>query len=151
MVRAVSAGKLSSFRVYVQKSEALIHLLSPGVRTLPISQLSSGKEVSQVARSQLCLLAEDEGSTGPCPRSSVAFVAHMLSSGQNVLGVLGFMRHGESSGALDTLGQIHKEDGRAVLTRKNPSLWLGRVPLFLFLLTQDPSRSLELMFLSTHS
>jgi hypothetical protein len=50
---------------------------------------------------QLCLLAEDEGLKGPCLRSSVASVTHVLPSDHEVLGVLGVLRHGESSGALD--------------------------------------------------
>ena len=36
MVRALSAGKLSSYRAGVQKSGALIYILSPGVRVLPV-------------------------------------------------------------------------------------------------------------------
>ena len=103
MVRALSAGKLSSCRAGVQQSGALIHLLSSGVRTLPVGQLSSGKEGAQGSGSQLCLLAEDEGLKGPCPRSSVASVAHVLSGDQEVLGVLGVLWHGESSGALGAL------------------------------------------------
>ena len=34
----------------------------------------------------------------------------MLSGDQEVLGVLGVLQHGESSGAIDTLGQVHTED-----------------------------------------
>ena len=37
----------------------------------------------------------------------------MLSSDPKVLGVLGSLRNGESSGALDALGQVHTEDGGA--------------------------------------
>ena len=37
----------------------------------------------------------------------------MLSGDQEVLGVLGVLWHGESSGALDALGQVHTEDGGA--------------------------------------
>ena len=37
----------------------------------------------------------------------------MLSGDQEVLGVLGVLWHGESSGALDALGQVHAEDGGA--------------------------------------
>ena len=37
----------------------------------------------------------------------------MLSGDQEVLGVLGVLRRGESSGALDALGWVHAEDGRA--------------------------------------
>ena len=50
---------------------------------------------------------------GPCPRSSVASVAHELSSDLEVLGVLGVLRCRESSGALDNLVQVHAEDGGA--------------------------------------
>ena len=87
----------------VQKSGALIHLLSPVVRALPVGRITFDKEGSQGSGSQLCLLAEDEGPKGPCPRSSVASVAHVLSSDHEVLGVLGVLQRGESSGALDTL------------------------------------------------
>jgi hypothetical protein len=37
----------------------------------------------------------------------------MLSGDQEVLGVLGVLRRGKSSGALDALGRVHAEDGRA--------------------------------------
>ena len=37
----------------------------------------------------------------------------MFSGDQEVLGVLGVLRCGESSGVLDALGQVHAEDGRA--------------------------------------
>ena len=57
--------------------------------------------------SELCFLAEDEGPKGPCPRSSVA---HVLSSGHKVLGVLGVLWCGESSGALGALCQDQTED-----------------------------------------
>jgi hypothetical protein len=79
----------------------------------PCSWLSSGKECVQVSGSQLCLLAEDEDSRGPWPRSSVASIAHVLSGDQEVLGVLGVLWLGESSGALDALGRVHAEDGSA--------------------------------------
>jgi hypothetical protein len=69
-----SAGKLSSCRGCAQKSGAQIHLLIPGVRALPGGQLSSDREGVQGSGSLLCLLAEDEGPEGPCPRSSVASV-----------------------------------------------------------------------------
>jgi hypothetical protein len=36
VVRALSAGKLSSFRADIQQSGALIHLLHSGVRTLSL-------------------------------------------------------------------------------------------------------------------
>ena len=35
----------------------------------------------------------------------------MFSGDQEVLGVLGVLRCGESSGALDALSQVHAEDG----------------------------------------
>jgi hypothetical protein len=113
VVRALSVGKLSSCRAGVQKSGALIHPLSPGVRAFPVSRLSSGKEVAQGSGSQLCLLAEDECLKGPCARNFVASVAHVLSSDQVVLGVLGVLWCGESSGALDALSRVHVEDGGA--------------------------------------
>ena len=37
----------------------------------------------------------------------------MLSGDQEVLGVLGVLWHGESSGALDALGRVHSVDGGA--------------------------------------
>ena len=37
----------------------------------------------------------------------------MLSGDREVLGVLGVLWHGESSGVLDTLGRVHAEDGGA--------------------------------------
>ena len=37
----------------------------------------------------------------------------MLSSDHEVLGVLGVLQHGESSGALDALSLVHAEDGGA--------------------------------------
>ena len=40
-------------------------------------------------------------------------MAHMLSDDQEVLGVLGVLQRGESSGVLDTLIQVHTEDGGA--------------------------------------
>jgi hypothetical protein len=76
-------------------------------------RLSSCKEGAQWFGFQLCLLAEDGGLMGPCPRTSVASVVHVLSGDHKVLGVLGVMQYGESSGALDALGQVQAEDGRA--------------------------------------
>jgi hypothetical protein len=111
VVRALSAGKLSSCWAGVQKSGVLIHLLNPGVRVLSVGRLSSGKEGAQWSGSQLCLLAEDEGPKGPCPRSSVASVAYVFSGDPEFLGVLGVLQLGESSGALDTLGSVHADDG----------------------------------------
>ena len=51
----------------------------PVVRALSAGKLSSVREGMQRSGSQLCLLSEDEGLEGPCPRSSVASVAHILS------------------------------------------------------------------------
>jgi hypothetical protein len=79
VVRILSASKISSCREDAQRSGALIHLLIPVVRTLPGSQLSSGREGVQRSGSQLCLLAEDEGPKGLCPRSSVASATHVFS------------------------------------------------------------------------
>jgi hypothetical protein len=73
-------------------------------------------EDAQVSGSQLHLLAEDEDPNGPWLRSSVAFITHVLSGDHEVLGVLGVLRSGESSGTLDALGQVHAEDDRADLT-----------------------------------
>ena len=127
MVRALSAGKLSFCSAGVQKSGALIYLLSPGVRALPVGRLSSGKEGTQGSGSQLNLLAEDEGPKGPCPKISVASVAHVLASDHEVLGVLGVLWHGESSGALDALSWVHAEDGGACpnLNRSQPLVRWG--------------------------
>ena len=83
------------------------------VRALSTGKLSSGREGAQRSGAQLCLLAEDEGLKGPCPRSSVASIAHVLSDDQEVLGVLGVLQCGESSGVLVALGGVHTEDGRA--------------------------------------
>jgi hypothetical protein len=49
------------------------------VRALSAGKLSSGKEGAQRSGSQLCLLAEDEGPRGPCPRISVDSAAFELS------------------------------------------------------------------------
>ena len=62
----------------------------------------------------------------------------MLSGDQQVLGVLGVFRRGESSGVLDALGQVHAEDGRAVPDLNGSQPLISGVPLSLFLLAQDP-------------
>jgi hypothetical protein len=111
VVRALSVGKLSFCRAGVQKSRALIYLLSPGVKALPVGGLS-GKKSSQGSGSQLCLLAEDKGPKGLCPRNSVASAAYMFSSDPEVLGVLGVLHWGDSSGDLGTLHRVQLEDGR---------------------------------------
>jgi hypothetical protein len=51
----------------------------PVVRALSAGKLSCCREGAQRSGSQLCLLAEDEGPKGPCPRSSVPSVPHVLS------------------------------------------------------------------------
>ena len=80
------------------------------VRALSASKLSSCREGTQRFGTQLGLLAEDEGWKGPCPRSSVVSITHMLSGYQEVLGVLGVLWHEESSSALDAFGWVHVED-----------------------------------------
>ena len=62
----------------------------------------------------------------------------MLSGDQEVLGVLGVLWRGESSGALDALDWVHSEDGGAGPSLNGSHLWSGEVPLSLFLLAQDP-------------
>ena len=99
------------------------------VKALLAGKLSSCRECAQRSDAQICFLTEDKGRKGPCPRSSVASVAHMLycvdwslrdpgykmalsphSWGQSplwrptllsdpkILGVLGHLWCGESSG-----------------------------------------------------
>ena len=85
----------------------------PVVRALSAGKLSSPREGAQRSGAQIHLLAEDEGPKGPCPRSSVASITHVLSGDKEVLDVLGVLWRGESSGALDALGWVHTEDGRA--------------------------------------
>ena len=138
MVRILSAGKLSSWGAGIQKSGALIYLLSPGVGALPVGRLFSGKESVQGSGSKLCLLDKDEGSRGPCPRSSVASVVHMISSDRKVLGVLGPCSVESPLGPSTPLARFTGKMLGLALTRTNPSLWLSRVPLSLFLLAQDP-------------
>ena len=111
----------------VQKSGALIHLLSPGVRALPVGRISSDKEGAQGSGTQLCLLDENVGSKEPFPRSSVASVAHRPSSAQEVLGVLEILQSGEFSGALNTLGCVHAEDGVAGPNWKESQPLVGQV------------------------
>ena len=50
----------------------------------------------------------------------------MLSGDQEVLGMLGILQRGESSGALDALGQVHKEDGRACPNRNGSQPLVGQ-------------------------
>jgi hypothetical protein len=73
VVRALSAGKLSSFRECVQKSGAQIHLLSPGFRALSGGWLSSGVEGTQGSEYQLCLLAKNEGPKGTLSKKLCCF------------------------------------------------------------------------------
>ena len=126
MVRALSAGKLSSCWEGIQRSVVQIHLP-----------------------------AEDEGPKGPCPRSSVASMAHtlfcmdcslrdqgykmalssesqsqspfwslILLSDPKILGVLGHLQFGKSSG---NYGTVHRAQGGTGLepTGINPSHCLG--------------------------
>ena len=64
----------------------------------------------------------------------------MLSGDQEVLGVLGVLQCGESSGALDALDRVHTEDGGAgpVLNGSQPLVGWGSFSLFL--LAQDPPK-----------
>ena len=147
MVRAFSAGKLSSCRKGTQRSGA-----------------------------QLCLLAEEEGLKGPCPRSSVASEACLLScvvwslrdpgykmahssesrgqsplcrltllSDPKILGVLGCLRCGESSGDCGTFCNLCRRWPRSFAYRKEPQLLVGQVSVSLFLLVV-----LEEMLYFTH-
>jgi hypothetical protein len=115
---------------------------------------------------QLCLLAEDEGPKGPCPRSSVASAAHVLScmdwslrdpgykmalspesrgqsplwrptllSDPKILGVLGRLQCGESSGDCGVCAQGGR---RLALNRTNPNHWSGGFPVSLFLPAPAP-------------
>ena len=43
---------------------------------------------------------------GPSPRCSVTSIIHLLPGDQEVLGVIGVLTHGESSGALDALSRF---------------------------------------------
>ena len=129
MVRALSAGKLSYSRESVQNSGALIHFLSPGVRALPRGPLSSGSEGALGSESHLCLLVEDKGPKGPCPRSFVASAAHVITRNPKVLGVIGGLWHGESSGDLGELHWVHREDARAGPIQDESQPLIRRVPL----------------------
>ena len=107
------------------------------VRALSSGNLSSCREGAQRSGAQIHLLVEDEGPKGPCPRSSVASVTHMVShlhwslrgagykmalspesrgqcplwrltllSDPKILGVLGLLWLGESSGMESPLGTM---------------------------------------------
>jgi hypothetical protein len=119
--RILPAAKLSSCWEGAQKSGAQIHLLISSVRALPGCWLSSGREGVQGSGSQLCLLVEDEDPKGPCPRISVASVAHVISC-------IDWSQWSQDSGCV-----------RACLC-----------PLTLLLLLQDPLGFFELMMHSTH-
>jgi hypothetical protein len=77
---------------------------------------------------------------GPCPRRSVASVAHVLSGDHKVLSVLGALWRGESSGALDTLSQVHTEDGGTEPDLNGSHPLIGWGSSSLFLQAQDPPR-----------
>ena len=62
----------------------------------------------------------------------------MLSCDQEVLGVLGVLWRGESSGALDALASVHTEDVGTGPDLNGSQPLSDRVPLSLFLLAQDP-------------
>jgi hypothetical protein len=49
------------------------------VRALSTGKLSHCREDAQRSGDQPCLMAEDGGPKGPCPRSSVVSMAHVLS------------------------------------------------------------------------
>ena len=106
------------------------------VRALSAGKPSSGREGTQRSGAQFCLLAEDEGQKGPCPRSSVASATHVLSSDHEVLDLLGVLWRGESSGALNALGWVYMEDGGAGPYQKGSQPLFGRRSFFL--LAQDP-------------
>ena len=129
----------------------------PVVRALSAGKLSSPREGAQRSGAQIHLLAEDEGPKGPCPRSSVASVAHALSwadwslrdsgykmtllpdsqcqrplwrpsllSDPKILGVLGGLLNGESSGDRGTVCRVQAQGG------KEPQPQVGRLPVSLF-------------------
>ena len=66
-------------------------------------------------------------------------MAHVLSGNQEVLGVLGVLWHGESSGALGP-GRVHTEDGGAGPDLNGSQPLVGWGSFSLFLLAQDPPR-----------
>ena len=122
------------------------------VRALSGGKFSCCREGAQRSGSQICLLSENEGPKGPCSRSSVASVAHMLfcsdwslrdpgykmalspeSRDQSplsrptllrdpkILGVLGHLLCGESSGDHETVHQAHAQNDPGLMpTGKNP-------------------------------
>jgi hypothetical protein len=111
VVRALSSGMLSSCREGAQKSGAYTHLLSPGVRVLHGCWLSSCREGAQ-----LCLLAEDEGLKGSCPRSSVASAAHVLFCVE--------WSQWSQDPVCARACWVHSQDGKGLVpTRTNPSHW----------------------------
>jgi hypothetical protein len=62
-----------------------------------------------------------------------------LTSDPKILGVLGPLWHGESSGDLGTIHWVHAQgDEGLAMTRTNPSSWSSMFPVSLFLLAQAP-------------
>ena len=62
-----------------------------------------------------------------------------LTSDPKILGVLGCLWHGESSGDPGTILHVHVQGGAGLApTGTNSRRWLGRFPVSLFLLTQAP-------------
>jgi hypothetical protein len=96
---------------------------------------------TQGSGSQWCLLAEDKGQKGPCPRSSVASVANMLSSDHEVLSVLEVLLIWRVlwGPICPLLHECSRWQGLA-LTWMDPSLLSGGVPPSPFLVEQDPPR-----------
>lgn len=105
-------------------------------------RLGNGRYGSTENRDQIHLLVEDEGPKGPCPRSSVASVTHMVShlhwslrgagykmalspeshsqsclwrltllNDPKILGVLGHLWSGESSGDSGTIFRVSAQSG----------------------------------------
>jgi hypothetical protein len=62
----------------------------PVVKALSEGKLSSGREGAQRSEAHLCLLDKDEGLKRPCPRSSIAFPACILSCADWSLRGLGY-------------------------------------------------------------
>lgn len=103
----------------------------PVVRALSAGKLSACMEGIQKSGTQIHLLAEDEGSKGPCPRSSVASATHMLFC-------IDWYQWSQDPGCARAC-RVSTQDGAGlVLTGRNPSHWLCRFPLSLFLLAWGP-------------
>jgi hypothetical protein len=137
MVRALSVVKLSSCREGVQMSGAQILAEDEGPKgPCPISSVASvAHELSwsdwslRDRRYKMALSPEFPGQSPPWRPT--------LLSNSKILGVLGKMQHGESSGDLGIIRRVHAK-GCVVLTGMNPSHYLGGFPLSLFLLAQAP-------------